>query len=43
MKGTIEKGETPGQAALRELTEEPGISNAVIESDPGCWKANHRD
>jgi 8-oxo-dGTP pyrophosphatase MutT (NUDIX family) len=27
VKGTIEKGETPGQAALRELTEESGISD----------------
>jgi 8-oxo-dGTP pyrophosphatase MutT (NUDIX family) len=43
VKGTIEKGETPGQAALRELTEESGISDAVIESDLGCWKADHQD
>lgn len=43
VKGTIENGETPGEAALRELAEESGISDAVIERDLGCWKAGHLD
>jgi 8-oxo-dGTP pyrophosphatase MutT (NUDIX family) len=41
VKGTIEHGETPAQAALRELEEESGISDAVIECDLGCWDAGH--
>lgn len=41
VKGTIEKGETPGEAALRELTEESGITAATIEDDLGCWDAGH--
>lgn len=41
VKGTIEKGETPSEAALRELAEESGISDAVIGSDLGVWHANH--
>lgn len=31
VKGTIEPGEEPAQAALRELCEESGISNARID------------
>jgi 8-oxo-dGTP pyrophosphatase MutT (NUDIX family) len=41
VKGTIEKGETPGQAALRELAEESGISAATVEDDLGCWESGH--
>ncbi|MGZ9738358.1 NUDIX hydrolase [Pseudomonas azerbaijanorientalis] len=41
VKGTIEKGEAPGQAALRELAEESGISTAAIEDDLGCWESGH--
>ena len=43
MKGTIESGETPGEAALHELAEESGISDAMIERDLGYWKAGHLD
>lgn len=32
-KGKIEKSETPPEAALREVTEETGLSNPVIESE----------
>ncbi|AJA16773.1 MULTISPECIES: NUDIX hydrolase [Pseudomonas] len=42
VKGTIENGETPSVAALRELAEETGIVDAVIGSDLGCWKADHQ-
>ena len=41
VKGTIENGETPAQAALRELTEESGISTATIADDLGSWDADH--
>ncbi|WP_447739694.1 NUDIX hydrolase [Pseudomonas laurentiana] len=43
VKGTIEHGETPGEAALRELAEESGINDAMVEIDLGCWKADHLD
>jgi 8-oxo-dGTP pyrophosphatase MutT (NUDIX family) len=39
VKGTIESGETPAEAALRELSEEAGIDDASIVSDLGCWNA----
>ncbi|WP_062263314.1 NUDIX hydrolase [Endozoicomonas arenosclerae] len=38
-KGTLEKGETLPQAALRELQEESGIANARIVQYLGAWKA----
>lgn len=41
VKGSIEKGETPSEAALRELAEESGISDAVIRNDLGVWNADH--
>lgn len=41
VKGTIENGETPAQAALRELMEESGINAAAIANDLGCWDADH--
>ncbi len=41
VKGTIEKGETPGRAALRELAEESGIRAAEVVDDLGCWDSGH--
>lgn len=41
VKGTIENSETPGEAALRELTEESGITGATIIDDLGCWDSGH--
>lgn len=38
--GTIEKGETPEQAALRELQEELLISTAPIESKLGVYHSH---
>lgn len=43
VKGTIETGETPAHAALRELHEESGITSASIVRDLGCWDAGHPD
>ncbi|MBF4560115.1 NUDIX domain-containing protein [Pseudomonas sp. p50] len=43
VKGSIERGETPNRAALRELAEESGISAATIEDDLGCWNSGHQD
>lgn len=43
VKGTIDQGETPAQAALRELKEESGIDSATVVSDLGCWDAGHLD
>lgn len=37
VKGTIESGESPSQAALRELWEESGIDGARIVRDLGVW------
>ncbi|MEB2519126.1 NUDIX domain-containing protein [Pseudomonas sp. YuFO20] len=41
VKGTIEPGETPAEAALRELSEESGIDDASVVRDLGCWNAEH--
>lgn len=41
VKGTIEQGETPARAALRELAEESGLSTAEIVDDLGCWDSAH--
>ncbi|MFQ6571976.1 NUDIX hydrolase [Pseudomonas sp. UM16] len=43
VKGTIEPGETPDKAALRELSEESGIDSATVVCDLGCWHAGHLD
>lgn len=42
VKGSIEKGEAPGAAAVRELWEESGIRGALIKADLGCWDAGHQ-
>lgn len=36
VKGTVEPGESPEQAAVRELAEESGLTGTVAE-DLGCW------
>lgn len=43
VKGTIEPGEEPGSAALRELREEAGIENATIAADLGIWTSGYAD
>ena len=39
VKGTIQPGERPSDAALRELREESGIGDAVVCRDLGLWDA----
>jgi len=39
VKGTIQPGERPSDAALRELREESGIADAVACRDLGLWDA----
>lgn len=39
VKGTIEPGEHPGDAALRELCEESGICDARVDRDLGVWSS----
>ena len=41
VKGTIEPGERPADAALRELREESGIANATVYQDMGLWDAEY--
>jgi 8-oxo-dGTP pyrophosphatase MutT (NUDIX family) len=41
VKGTIEPGERPADAALRELREESGIANATVYQDLGLWDAQY--
>jgi 8-oxo-dGTP pyrophosphatase MutT (NUDIX family) len=43
VKGGIEPGESVRAAALRELAEESGISNADIAHDLGTWSSGHKD
>ena len=43
VKGTIELGEHPAQAALRELCEESGICDARVDRDLGLWLPNFED
>ena len=37
VKGTLEPGEAPGKAALRELAEESGITSVTEISYKGKW------
>lgn len=43
VKGSIEPGETPEIAALRELAEESGIQAATLKDHLGCWASGHLD
>ena len=43
VKGTLDQGEAPHEAALRELAEESGIHGATIKDDLGCWASGHLD
>jgi len=42
VKGSLQPGEAPSAAALRELREESGISTAVIKRDLGNWEAGYQ-
>ena len=42
VKGTIEPGDRPADAALRELHEESGIANATVYRDLGLWDAQYQ-
>jgi len=42
VKGSLQPGEAPGAAALRELHEESGISSARIKQDLGNWEAGYQ-
>jgi 8-oxo-dGTP pyrophosphatase MutT (NUDIX family) len=43
IKGSIEAGEEPARAALRELAEESGICEARVNRRLGTWEANYED
>lgn len=43
VKGTIEPGENPREAAVRELAEEAGILAADVTSDLGLWASGYQD
>ena len=41
VKGTIEPGESAGQAAVRELKEEAGVGGIVVR-DLGLWRSGRK-
>lgn len=41
IKGTIEPGEAPEIAALRELAEESGIKDVAVSRELGLWPSGH--
>jgi 8-oxo-dGTP pyrophosphatase MutT (NUDIX family) len=43
VKGTIETGETPAAAALRELCEESGICDGRVDRDLGIWESGFQN
>lgn len=43
VKGTIEPGESPGEAALREFTEESGVLSVRINRHIGIWQSGWRN
>lgn len=42
VKGTIEQGEKPAEAAVRELTEESGILGAEVTFNLGIWQSGYQ-
>lgn len=42
VKGTIEAGETPRDAALRELREESGLKASAVLADLGIWTSGYK-
>ncbi|MCV2216602.1 NUDIX hydrolase [Thauera sp. Sel9] len=42
VKGSIEEGESPEEAAIRELAEESGIQAARISTRLGVWESGHQ-
>ncbi|RQS63005.1 NUDIX domain-containing protein [Burkholderia sp. Bp8963] len=42
VKGTIERGESAKDAAVRELREESGVRDAEVISDLGSWNAPYQ-
>lgn len=43
VKGSIEENESPGDAAIRELTEEAGLTNTEVIQDLGIWSSGYQD
>ena len=43
VKGTIEVGEAPGAAALRELREESGITSAEVSTTLAIWNSGYEE
>ncbi|EHP41595.1 MutT/NUDIX family hydrolase [Cupriavidus basilensis OR16] len=43
VKGTIERDESPSEAAIRELCEESGICDAHVVADLGLWNASYQE
>ena len=41
VKGSIERGERPEEASLRELAEESGITEARVVRSLGAWRSGH--
>jgi 8-oxo-dGTP pyrophosphatase MutT (NUDIX family) len=43
VKGTVEAGERPHEAAIRELHEEAGITAEAVVKDLGLWESGHEE
>jgi len=43
VKGSIEKNESPQEAALRELEEEAGLTKTRVICDLGIWESGYRE
>ncbi|WP_341645287.1 NUDIX hydrolase [Thauera sp. SDU_THAU2] len=42
VKGSIEDGESPEEAAIRELAEEAGVQATRISAGLGLWESGHQ-